>query len=515
MRSRPQSAAHPLHPSGRAWRASLCPWALVGLALACSGAAAQTAGRSTGLSASVDTQVSYNVDNRKGGLSGGDFVTEIRPGLQISSRSGRVVGSLSYSLGLSHHTRDFDGERVQNQLNGSFSAEAVDKWLYVDGSATVSQQAVSAFGTQSVAGSTQDNANRVEVGTVTVSPYVRGVLGSAANYELRLSGSATNGRRSISADSSNTSAALSLSSVVSGTTLGWGLSATTQTTDYRAGSESTNDRVIASLSYIPDADVVLTARGGQESTNVASVQRTRYDNWGAGITWRPSPRTRALLSFDERYFGNSYRVLLEHRMASTSVDFSSSRDTSNSTEPTVSGQRFSLYDVFFSQFASLEPDAALRDVLVRDFLRAQGLDPNALVSGGFINTGITALERHQLTAAYAGRRLTGSVQAFSTRSEALGATSAIQQEPIEQWGYIGTASYRLSPTESLTLTGSRLLTRPTVTRPGNALNSLSLGYGNQFGRRTSLAMAARYSVFSSALDPYREAAITASLSQLF
>ena len=483
--------------------------------MACSGAAAQTAGRSTSLSASVATQVSYNVDSRNGGLSGGDFVTEVRPGLQISSRSGRVVGSLSYSLGLSHHTRDTTGQRVQNQLSGSFSAEAVDKWLYVDGSATVSQQTVSAFGTQSVAGSTQDNANRIEVGTVTVSPYVRGVLGSAANYELRLSGSATNGRRSIAADSSSTSAALSLSSVLSGTALGWGLAATRQTTDFRAGSESSNDRVTASLSYIADADLVLTARGGQERTDVASVQRTSYNNWGAGATWRPSPRTRAQFNVDERYFGRSYNVLLSHRMASTSFDFSSSRDASNGSDSTGAGQRFSLYDVFFAQFATLEPDLVLRDVLVRNFLRAQGLDPNAVVSGGFVNTAVTVLERHQLTAAYAGRRIAGSVQGFSTQSKVIGATNVTQQEPIQQWGYLATASYRLSPTESLSLTGSRLLTQATTTQPGNALNSLSLGYGNQIGRRTSLALSARYSVFDSALNAYREAAITASLSQRF
>lgn len=514
MRFSPPSSARPQRPPARLWRAGSCrPWALIAVALACTGVQAQTTGRST-LTTSLDTLVSYNVNSRNGGVSGGDFVTELRPGLQISSRSGRVVGSLSYSLGLLHHTRDYTGERVQNQLTGSFSAEAVDKWLYVDGSAAVSQQTVSAFGTQSVAGSAQDNANRIEVGTLTVSPYARGVLGSAVNYELRLSGSATNGRRSIAADSTATTASASLSSVVN-SALGWGLQASRQTTDFRAGSESTSDRVTGSLSYTPDVDLTLTARGGQESTDVASVQRTRYDNWGAGISWRPSPRTRAQADTDERYFGRSYRVLLEHRMASSAIEFSSTRSASNGTDPTGSGQRFSLYDVFFAQFASIEPDPALRAVLVRDFLLAQGLDPSAVVAGGFINAAITLLERHQLTLSYAGRRLAGSLQAFSTDSSVIDAGNALQQEDTQQWGYIATASYRLSPTDSLSLTGSRLLTRATPTRVGNDLKSLSLNYGHQFGRRTSLALSARYSVFSSALDPYREAALIASLSQRF
>ena len=147
--------------------------ALAAMALASGCATAQDGGggRSTSLSASVDTQLSYVVNSRTGGLSGGEFVAQVRPGLQLSSRSGRIVGSLNYALGLSHHSRNNDGENVQHQLNGSFSAEAIERWMYVDGTAAVSQQTVSAFGQQSAIGSTQDNPNRIQVATVSLSPH--------------------------------------------------------------------------------------------------------------------------------------------------------------------------------------------------------------------------------------------------------------------------------------------------------------------------------------------------------
>ena len=127
---------------------ALVPLSLAVMVLAPSHAAAQDAGsgRSTSLSASVDTMLSYVVNSRSGGLDSGEFVAQVRPGLQLSSRSGRVVGSLNYALGLSHHSRNNDGQNVQHQLNASFSAEAVPRWMYVDGTATVSQQTVSAFG---------------------------------------------------------------------------------------------------------------------------------------------------------------------------------------------------------------------------------------------------------------------------------------------------------------------------------------------------------------------------------
>lgn len=469
-------------------------------------------------SASVGAELSYVVDSRKGGLKGGvlDLVSEVRPGLRFSSRSGRIVGSLDYSMGLTHHTQDYDGERVQNRLNASLSAEAVERWMYVDASASVSQQTASAFGQQSAPDSTQDNANRIEIANASLSPYVRGVLGSAVNYEARLNASATNGRRSKAADSSQTGGSFNLSSAVGGTYVGWALVASTQTSDFRLGRETQNDRYSASLSFTPDADLSFTLRGGQESTNVADVQKTVYDNWGAGLTWRPSPRTSARLDTDERYFGRSYRVLLEHRMASSSLQFSSSRDSSNSADPSGAGQRITLYQVFFAQFASIEPDPNQRDTLVRSFLQAQGLDPDLVVSGGFVNTAVTVVEQHQLTLSYAGQRMAGSVQAFASTSRIVdAAATAAALDDTRQWGYVATASYRLSPTASVALTGSRLLTQATSAQGGTELKSLSLSYGDQLARRTSMSLSARYSVFNSTLNPYREAAVSASLSQRF
>ena len=474
-------------------------------------------GRSTSLSASVDTQLSYVVNSRTGGLDGGEFVAEVRPGLQLSSRSGRVVGSLNYALGLSHHSRNYDGQNVQHQLNGSFSAEAVERWMYVDGSATVSQQTVSAFGQQSAPGSSQDNRNRIEVATVSLSPYVRGVFGSAVNYEARFTGNATNGRHSIAADSSGTSASVSLSSVAAGgSAIGWSLLALTQTSDFRAGRETQSDRYSASLNYTADADLNFSLRGGQESNDVASVSKTTHTNWGAGVTWRPTPRTRAQLDTDDRYFGRSYRVLLEHRLASSSVQFTSSRDSSNGSDSSGAGQRITLYQVFFAQFASIQPDPVLRDLLVLDFLRAQNLDPNIVVSGGFLNTAVTVQQRHQLTLSYAGMRMAASVQAFASSSRVLDAAAITPaNQDTRQWGYLANASYRLTPTASVALTSSRLLTQANATQSGTELKSLSLSLSDQLGRRTSASISVRYSVFNSATDPYREAGITASLSQRF
>lgn len=476
---------------------------------------AQSGARSNNISATLDALATYAVNSRTGGRGDPDLVTELRPGLRWDGQSGRVVGSLSYQLGLVQHSKDYTGERAQNRLNGQASAEVFERWMYVDATASISQQAASALGTQTVAGSTQDNANRIEVGTLSVSPYVRGVLGSAVNYEARLSASATNGRRSITTDSSLMSGTFSLSSAVPGTALGWGLVGSRQISDYRAGRETEFDRISANLSYAADADLTLALRGGQEATNVIDVTRVTTNTWGLGLTWRPSPRTRAQLDADDRYFGRGYRVVLEHRLPSTTLQWTSSRDASNGAS-IGQGQQTTLYQLFFAQFASIEPDQTQRDVLVRSFLQSQGLDPNAVVSGGVANSAVSVQETHAVSAAYAGRRIAASFQANHGKNQVLGASAvAAGDQNYTQWGYVANASYRLTPTSSLALTGSRLLSRSSATGNGTELKSLSLSFSDQIARRTSLSASARYSVFNSLTDPYRDAALTVSLSQRF
>jgi uncharacterized protein (PEP-CTERM system associated) len=477
---------------------------------------AQTSGRGLTVGAAVDGSTSYVVNSRNGGRDNGDFVAEVRPSVRLDSRSGRVVGSLSYAASLSHHSNQADASGVQNQLAANLSAEAVERWLYVDATASVSQQVANAYGQQTVGGSTQDNPNRVEVGTISVSPYVRGSLFGGVSYEVRLTGSATNGRRSVAADSTQYGGSMTLSSVVSGTALGWALVGSTQTVDFRAGRESTNDRVTATLTYALDADVSLALRGGQESNDVASLNRTSYNNWGAGVTWRPSPRTRMQFDTDERFFGKSHRLVLEHRLTSTSFTLNSVRDISGGLDGNNTAAPITQFQLLDRIFASVQPDPALREILVLDELRAKGLDPNATAPGGFFNPGVTVTERQDLTVAYSARRLTLSAQAYATKSRVIdaGAVTA-PNEDVRQQGYTGSASYRLNPNTSVALTGSRLLTKATATLPGTELKSLSLSATTQLGRRTSGSAAARYTVFNSSTEPYREAAISASLSHRF
>lgn len=480
-------------------------------------ASAQQGGRASSFSTTLDTTLTY-IDSKRDDafFQGSDLTTEVRPGFRYASQSGRIRGSLNYGLGLVLHSRGSPSSEAQHQLSANLVGELIEKRAFVDIAASIAKQSLSAYGQQSVDSNRADNANLGEVGSLSISPYIKGTLGSIATYNVRLNAAATNTRKSIAGDSTSTGGSVSVNSASSGSVIGWGLNASTTTTDFRAGTESTSERAIASLSFTPDIDWAFTLRGGKESTDIGASQQQSYSTWGASLRWQPSPRTTADINTDHRFFGRSHAITLSHRFPLSSVRFTSARDVTLSTNPNGLGQPQTLYQLFYQQFASIEPDPILRDQLVLTFLGGQGQDPNATVGGGFLSTGASLQERHDFAWNYSAKRLTLALQAFANRSGLIGSTSVTPiGEDVRQRGYNGTVSYRLTPTASVGLNGSRLMTKPTSVQPGTDLKSLSLSFTDQLGRRTTGALSARYSVFNSAFNPYRESAVTASLAMRF
>jgi uncharacterized protein (PEP-CTERM system associated) len=191
------------------------------------------------------------------------------------------------------------------------------------------------------------------------------------------------------------------------------------------------------------------------------------------------------------------------------------RDITLSADPNSLRRPLTLYDLFFEQFASQEPDPGRRQQLVLNFLAGLGLDPAGTVGGGAINSGPTVLERNDIAWSYSLRRFTLSAQAFASETRQLLDANVVPGDAsLRQRGYTGSLGYRLTPTASFSLLGSRLMTKPTATQPGTDLKSLGLTLTDRLGRYVTAALNARYSVFNGPL-PYREAAIGASLGLRF
>ena len=508
----PSRLCHPVHFVG-------IPLVLF-MALSSAAASAQVSGgaRSLTVTPSFESGVTYSHRSHAADDTNGDsLILQLRPGVQINSRSGRVQGSLSYALGGIFRAGRSDGHSLENNLSAALKAEVVESWFFVDGLASITQQSLSAFGEQTVGGAAASNANRVEVGNLSLTPYVAGRLGEFAGYKASLTAAATNTRRSLANDSTSTGGALSLSSLSAGTVFGWGLDGTWQEVDFRQGRTTENGRVTASLRIVPDVDWSFALRAGQESTNVGSLDKRTYDNWGATARWTPSPRTSAVLDTDRRYFGNSHKLALEHRMARSSIRISSTQDASNGADSRSVNVPVTLYQLIDARLAVLEPDPVLRDQLVRaEIANIPGADPTQVIGAIPLSTGVTLVRRDDIGFSYSGLRTTFNVLVFSSDSQVLdSAFQAPGDGRVRQWGYTGSAAYKLNPLDSVNLTGSQQRTLGNELRRGNDLKSLSLGWTGQLGRRASASLSARYTVFNSDTNPYKESSLSGSISLRF
>jgi uncharacterized protein (PEP-CTERM system associated) len=488
---------------------------LAALTAAGSARAQDAAGRPLAVTTTFDATLSYLRTTPEGGTGVSDGVLQLRPGVQLASRSGRVRGTLNYSLDVIQHTDRAQGSALRNYLNAAFTAEAVPNWAFVDAAASISQGTLSAYGQQSVDG-VQANGNRTEVASLSLSPYVKGSLAGLATYEARLNGSATSTRDFPAGDSTSSGGSLSLASSSRGI-IGWGLSASRQRTGYREGRASSSDVATASLIGRPDPELTLTLRGGQESNDVIGLGRTTYGNYGAQAVWTPTVRTTVDLGADHRYFGASHHVLIEHRYARSSFRLSSSRD---SATPNVNGasnsQVVSYYQLLDLIYTSSTPDPTARDQRIRDELRAAGIDPNAVAVGGPVNSAASLLNRQDLGWTYSGLRTTFSLLAFASSSSVIDTASAVSGDAnYRQRGYTLTVSHRLTPTASASFSGSDLKTLANGARAGSDLRSLSLNLTEQISRRVSASLAARYTVLSGSTNPYHESSLSASVGVRF
>ncbi len=282
-----------------------------------------------------------------------DAITEGTAGIRISGTSGALRGAFDYSLTGSIYARNSDANELRHYLNAVGTAEALDGWAFVDVRASYTQQATSAFGNQSPDPGLSDS-NRSDVGSLSVAPGVRGRLGGAARYEARASYEVTRAKGTDASDVENIAALLHLDSGTGGSRLGWTADVSHNVSDFRAGRRTFDSRARVGVTYVLTSELKVGVTGGTERTDLITLEGESNATWGAFVEWNPSERTSLSASAEKRFFGTAHSLRFAHRTPNTAWTVSDSRDIStNSTQGNASFG--SAYDLFFRQFASIEP----------------------------------------------------------------------------------------------------------------------------------------------------------------
>ena len=467
---------------------------------------------------SVSLRQSFTDNQRLQTVKESDAITEASAGVRLTGASGALRGFLDYSLTGSAYARHSDANDLRHFLAMASTAELVSGWAFVDLRGSYSQQIVSAFGSQS-ADLGLSNSNRRDVGSLSVAPNLRGRFGGAVRYEARVSYEITRAKGTDAADVENSAALLHLDSGGSGSPLGWTADATHSIADYRAGRRTFNTRARAGVTYVVNRELKVGVTAGQERTDLLVLGGESNATWGGEVSWTPTERTLLSANAEKRFFGTGYSLQFTHRTPNTSWAVASSRDIStNSSQGAASFG--SAYDLFFRQFASAEPDAARRDVLVRSFLQNNGINPNAVVVGGFLASSATLQRAQSASVALIGVRNTVTLRAAASRSQRadqfatnfddLSTTKAVRERGITlDW------AFRLTPTSSINVSGSIQRNQGDIDSQQTTLKAITIGWSAPLGARSTVSAGARHAVFESNTSPYDENALFAAIRLAF
>lgn len=406
-------------------------------------AAAQVWRRSAQIDASV--VATSNGAGRPRGLEESEVLLGLTPGLRFRREAAdytlNLVGSLEW-LGSVNGTRETE---VLPRLEAGLNSTLIDRWLYLDASASVRQVEVDPFLGRSSAGA-GNNVRRLEY--VQFRPYIRRELTPRIDFEAALEETRTKVQNDDAASARVSTGRLALRGRPR--PLGFGLEYQTQDTRYAdvPDGEWKLDTARASLQALLFDDFVLSLIAGRERTSSRLAERND-DIRGVGLRWVPGPRTEMEAQVERRFFGNGFRARASHRTPSWSFSASAQREPASTSSLAGSVSSDTLGDFLNAILTTRFPDPAQRAALVDSLLASRGL-PNELARAldllaGYaqLNTGGTA------TIAYLTPRTTASLTLFAqslrqlTAADALPVVSALRTDDARQGGAEMNVSYLL------------------------------------------------------------------------
>lgn len=448
-----------------------------------------------------------------------DAVTVAAVGLSFQSGSGRLRGYFDYELSGLLYARNSELNTYQNALRANLGADIVENRFRLDMQAGITQSAISAFGVQP-GSSGLPSSNVTEYRSFIITPSFRGPLGPAVEYKAGLTYSVSDARGTTVGDTTSDYAFVQLLPSSPGV-VGWSVDMNSTHSTYDGGRETVDNRLFGTLYRKIDAlDLLVNVSAGVEITDITTFERARYQNWGIGATWAPSPRTKLEAQFEERFFGNGHVLRFEHRTALTTWTISDTRSLNSSGNGTTTGGQGTTFDLYHTQFASIEPDPAKRTELVNSFLKANGLSASTGTDTGFLRSGETIVRGQNASVAYRGLR--GTAVLSIGRS----VNVPIEGAPLPGEDFLNTTnivtdtaamslSHRLTPQSSANLVLSYDQSHGDQPQQTSSQREINLQYLAQLTDRSNLIVGARRALYKTYQTPYNESAIFATYGHRF
>ena len=418
-------------------------------------------------SLSISEVFSDNVSLAPAGAAKSEWTTRIRPAVTITENGPRLRFNATYSPELLYRAIAGDSG-VNHFLNAYGNTELVQRLLYVDVRANVTQQNVSVLAPQSDS-NLNTTGNRTTVKTYSISPYLRYDFGYDATGELRFTHDAVSFGGNSNGSSASTSDRISaqLASGPSFQLFRWGFAYSKAHIEYtQTGQKIDSQNVSATGGRLIVPDLRVSATVGYEDSGypTSGGRVVKGTFWNIGPTWTPTPRTNVSATVGRRYFGPTKNFHLDHRFARTVLELDYGENvitTRSSLSIPMTQDTATLLDNLFKSQTQFQ-DPVVRQAAVQAFIAANGLPANLAQPVNFLTDSLFLEKRWRAALGVKGVRNTVLTSLFSSNRTAItsgGPTSGDfnSSQSVKQTG--ATASWSLQVTKTLAANTNLSVTR--------------------------------------------------------
>ena len=345
-----------------------------------------------------------------------DWVNQFTPALRFSWQGARSRLAGNVSLPILLYARTSENNYVAPTVDIAGNAELIEKFLFIDASANVSQQYQTPFGAvpNNLANATN---NRYTAQSYTISPYLRGLLANNLDYEIRDSNiwSVGNGVGSTSGDAYDNFFTSHITRQP--TPLGWSLSYDRTALQFQNQPSERLQIARANALYRADPALELSATVGYENNELQLTTESGV-TYGVGGTWHPTDRTNVDAKWEHRFFGASYNVLFDHRTPLSVWSLRASRDITNYPQQLAAlPGGVDVAGFLNSLLLSKVPDPTQRQSLVDQIIHARGLPATLTAPVTLLTRQVTLVEQATATFGILGARNSILFNVYHSRQE--------------------------------------------------------------------------------------------------
>jgi uncharacterized protein (PEP-CTERM system associated) len=465
-----------------------------------------------------------NVGLQSSGQEQSSLIVGVTPRIDFRGEGSRYTVTGRYELSAYFYSNAPSSSQYYNNLDLFGNVEAVKRFFFIEGGVNVFQNFISPLGPITVTNSLQ-TGNRTSTYLYRLNPYIQSAPGAETTYLLRWNNTWTD----------YSSSALRGSYVADGIAnigrpsgpgrrYGWQAEYNGSYVKYNNQQPYTLHLGRGILSYQVNPDLQVSARGGYEENDYA-IGGYSGSIYGAGLNWRPTPRTTLDGFWEHRFFGSSYRANFQHRTRLTGWRLTGSRGLTTSTQQLQLGTGIAA-DVVDAAFISRVPDPMQRQQEVQKFLDQSGLPPILTQPITYFNNQILLQDRVEAAFSLFGGRNSLVFTAYWSDQEPITGTGTMlpallsANQDYAQRGASASYTHNLTGTASLNFLALRNHTQyRSAFIPGSVDYTLLRAlFTARIGASTSWFTGVRYQWQDPSNPPYsqyREAAVFGGLDYAY